>query len=62
MPTKKNARVVKKQDFVSMTVKKDLERNDAKRLFEWVLGGDVEDDRLIPLSHGLRVRIIGRAP
>lgn len=41
---------------------KDPELNDAKRLFEWVLGGYVEDDRLIPLSHGLRVHIIGQAP
>ena len=38
------------------------ELNDAKRLFEWVLGGAVEDDRLIPLPHGPTVQIIGRAP
>lgn len=43
-------------------VPKDPELNDAKRLFEWVLGGEVEDDRLIPLPHGPRVHIIGRAP
>jgi hypothetical protein len=38
------------------------ELNDAKRLFEWVLGGEVEDDHVIPLPHGPRVHIIGRAP
>lgn len=38
------------------------ELTDAKRLFEWVLGGEVEDDQLIPLSQGPRIRIIGRAP
>lgn len=43
-------------------VPKDPELNDAKRLFEWVLGGEVEDERLIPLPRGLRVHIIGRAP
>ena len=41
---------------------KDPELNDAKRLFEWVLGSDAEDDRLIPLSHGVRVQIAGQAP
>jgi hypothetical protein len=41
---------------------KDPELTDAKRLFEWVLGGEVEDDRLIPISHGLRVHITGQAP
>ncbi len=41
---------------------KDPELNDAKRLFEWVLGSDVEDDRPIPLSHGLRMHIIRQAP
>jgi hypothetical protein len=43
-------------------VPKDPELNDAKRLFEWVLGGEVEEDRLIPLPHGPRVHIVGRAP
>ena len=43
-------------------IPKDPELNDAKRLFEWVLGGDVEDERLIPLPNGPRVHIIGQAP
>lgn len=43
-------------------VPKDPELNDAKWLFEWVLGGEVENERLIPLPHGPRVHIIGRAP
>jgi hypothetical protein len=43
-------------------VPKDPELNDAKRLFEWVLGGEVEDDKLIPLPSGPRVHIIGLAP
>jgi hypothetical protein len=43
-------------------VPRDPELNDAKRLFEWVLGGEVEDDRVIALLHGPRVHIIGRAP
>lgn len=38
------------------------ELNDAKRLFEWVVGGEVSDDRLILLSQGPRVHIIGRSP
>lgn len=41
---------------------KDPELNDAKRLFEWVLGGEVEDEKLIRLSHGLRAYIVGQAP
>ena len=43
-------------------VPKDPELSDAKRLFEWVLGGEVEDDRVILLSRGPRVHIIGQAP
>jgi hypothetical protein len=43
-------------------IPKDPELNDAKRLFEWVLGGETEDDRVIPLPQGPRIRIIGRAP
>ncbi|MCP9442806.1 MAG: L,D-transpeptidase [Nitrospira sp.] len=43
-------------------VPRDPELNDAKRLFEWVLGGSAQDDRLIPLSQGPRVHIIGRPP
>jgi len=41
---------------------KDPELTDAKRLFEWVLGGEVEEDRVIPLPNGPRVHIIGQAP
>jgi L,D-transpeptidase catalytic domain len=43
-------------------IPKEPELNDAKRLFEWVLGGEVEDDTMIPLSHGPKVHIIGQAP
>ena len=43
-------------------IPKDPELNDAKRLFEWVLGGEVENDRLIPLPRGPRVHIIGQTP
>ena len=38
------------------------ELNDAKRLFEWVLGGEVEDDKPASLPRGPRVHIIGQAP
>jgi hypothetical protein len=41
---------------------KDPELNDAKRLFEWVLGREVEDEKLIQLPQGLRVHIIGQVP
>ncbi len=40
----------------------DPELNDAKRLFEWVLGGEAEDDQLRALPRGPRVRIVGQAP
>lgn len=43
-------------------IPKEPELSDAKRLFEWVLGGEVEDDRVIPLPNGPRIRIMGRAP
>lgn len=43
-------------------IPKDPELNDAKRLFEWVLGGEVEDDKVILLPQGPRVHIIGQAP
>ncbi|HEX5646717.1 MAG TPA: L,D-transpeptidase [Nitrospira sp.] len=43
-------------------IPKEPELNDAKRLFEWVLGGEVEDEMLIPLPQGLRVHIIGQVP
>lgn len=40
----------------------DPKLNDAKRLFEWVLGRESEKDRVISMSHGPRVQIIGRSP
>jgi hypothetical protein len=43
-------------------IPKESELNDAKRLFKWVLDGEVDDDKVIPLPHGPRVRIIGQAP
>jgi len=43
-------------------IPKDPEVNDAKKLFEWVLGGVPEDDRVIPLPNGPRLQIIGEAP
>jgi hypothetical protein len=43
-------------------IPKDPELNDAKRLFEWVLGGEVENDKLILLPRGPRLRITGQAP
>ena len=39
----------------------DPELNDAKRQFEWVLEGEVEDEKLIQLPQGSRVHIIDRA-
>ena len=41
---------------------KDPQLNDAKRFFEWVLGEEVKDVRVIPLSRSPRVRIIGQTP
>jgi len=41
---------------------RDPELNDAKRLFEWILSGEVEDDRMIALTNGPRVHILGQAP
>lgn len=43
-------------------VPQDPELNDAKRLFEWVLGGEVDNDKLIPFPYGPRVHIIGQPP
>ena len=43
-------------------IPKNPELNDAKRLFEWVLGGEVSDDGMIPLPQGPVVHIIGEAP
>jgi hypothetical protein len=41
---------------------KDPELNDAKRLFEWVLGSETNNERVISLHRGPRVHIIGQAP
>lgn len=43
-------------------VPRDPELNDAKRLFEWVLAGEVADNRVIPLPNGPKVHIIGQVP
>jgi hypothetical protein len=43
-------------------IPKDPEVNDAKKLFEWVLGGAPEVDRVIPLPYGPLLQIIGAAP
>ena len=43
-------------------VPKDPELNDARKLFVWVLGGETDEDHVIPLSNGPRVHIIGQAP
>ena len=43
-------------------IPKDPELNDARKLFVWVLGGEPDDDRVIPLPRGPRVHIIGQAP
>ncbi|MCP9472895.1 MAG: L,D-transpeptidase [Nitrospira sp.] len=43
-------------------VPRDPELTDAKRLFEWVLGDEGQDDRLILLPQGPKVHIIGRPP
>jgi len=40
---------------------KEPELSDAKRLFIWALGGEPDDDHVMPLPHGPRVHIIGRA-
>ena len=43
-------------------IPKEPELSDAKRLFEWVLNGESEDDNVIPLQNGPRLQIIGEAP
>jgi hypothetical protein len=43
-------------------IPKDPEVNDAKKLFEWVLGGETEEEKVIQLSNGPRLQIIGEAP
>ena len=45
-----------------MATPTDPKLNDAKRLFDWVLRADAENNDLIALRHGPRVMIIGRAP
>ena len=44
------------------SIPKEPELDDAKRLFESVLGGEPTDHRVIPLPLGPRVHIIGQAP
>ena len=43
-------------------IPKEPELNDAQRLFEWVLGSEPNEERVIPLLRGPRVYIIGQAP
>ena len=43
-------------------IPKEPELNDAKRLFEWVLGREPTGNRVIPLPLGPQVHIIGQAP
>jgi len=43
-------------------IPKEPELSDAQRLFMWVLGSEPEDERVIPLSYGPGVHIIGQAP
>ncbi len=35
--------------------------NDAWKIFVWVLGGEIDEDHVIPLSNGPRVHIVVRA-
>ena len=35
--------------------------NDACKLFMRVLGGEIDEDHVIPLSNGLRVHFVGKA-
>lgn len=43
-------------------IPKEPELDDAKRLFEWVLGSEPDNDHVIPLPRGSKVDIIGEAP
>lgn len=43
-------------------VPKDPALSDAKKLFTWVLRGEPDDERVIPLLRGLKVHIVGHAP
>ena len=45
-----------------MSILRDTELFDAEKLFVWVLGSEPDDDRVIPLSRGPRVHIIGQEP
>jgi hypothetical protein len=35
---------------------------DARVLYEWVLGGMLDDDRVVALGQGPKMRVVGRAP
>ena len=41
---------------------KDPELFDAERLFVWVLGNELDEERVIALPRGPKVHIIGQAP
>jgi len=43
-------------------VPKEPELSAAQKLFDWVLGSEPDDVRMIPLPHGPHVHIIGQAP
>ena len=43
-------------------IPKEPELNDAQTLFEWVLGSEPDEERVIPLPRGPRVHIIGQVP
>jgi hypothetical protein len=47
---------------VILSILRDSELNDAQRLFEWVLGREPDEERVIPLPRGPRVHIIGQVP
>lgn len=35
---------------------------DARVLYEWVLGGMLDDDRVVALGQGPKMLVVGRAP
>lgn len=43
-------------------IPKEPELTDAKRLFEWVLGGGTDEEKVIQRPNGPRLQIIGEAP
>lgn len=43
-------------------IPKEPELTDAKRLFEWVLGGETDEEKVIQLPNAARLQIIGEAP